>query len=131
MSDKLEITVLLIEDNPGDARLLMEMLKLSNDIQLKVDWVQSLKEGFEWLKNNNVDVVCSDLSLPDSYGLDTLRSLLNLQARIPVIVMSGFDDEERANQAVEEGAFGYFVKGDLDIDILVQTIVNAHKKYDE
>ena len=129
MSDKLEIAVLLIEDNPGDARLLMEMLKLSNNVQLKVDWVQSLTEGLERLKNNTVDVVCSDLSLPDSYGLDTLRSLLRLQTCTPVIVMSGFDDEERANQAVAEGAFGYFVKGDLEINILIQTIVNAYKKY--
>jgi PAS domain S-box-containing protein len=108
------IEVLLIEDNPDDAELIRRKLDRSTSGHFKVTSVKSLKDGLEHLAQNTFDLVLSDLGLPDSHGLDTVTKIMCDAPHIPVVVLSGFDDEETAIKAVQSGAQDYMVKGQLD-----------------
>ncbi len=121
------INVLLIEDNPADARLIEEMLK---DAQAKVSLtaVGSLTVGVERLESNKVDVVLLDLGLPESTGLDTYRKLRDKFPDIAVIVLTGLDDYEVATTAVREGAQDYIVKGQVDPNPLARSIRYAYDR---
>jgi two-component system, cell cycle sensor histidine kinase and response regulator CckA len=103
------IRVLLVEDNPGDARLVGEMLREVPD--LDIHHVDRLAAGLEHLATRKVDVVLLDLGLPDSQGLDSLRAIVGSGCAAPVVVLTGHDDEALGRQAVREGAQDYLVKG--------------------
>jgi PAS domain S-box-containing protein len=110
MEDRL-IKVLLIEDNPDDIELLQRKLGKSNNGQLTVTSVKSLQDALEHLTRNKPDIILSDLGLPDSHGLDTVTRLMHAAPNIPLVVLSGFDDEATAIKAVHSGAQDYLVKG--------------------
>ena len=121
------ITGLLIEDNPGDARLIQEMLKNPNrsankTIDIQLDIVETLWDGLKKLDNKHYDVILLDLTLPDSQGLDTFETIQVKANQIPVIVLSGLDDKTVAIQAVHDGAQDYLVKGHVDEDLLMRAI---------
>jgi signal transduction histidine kinase len=107
---------LLIEDNPGDARLIREML--SDDQEgastFELERVERLEQGMAYLAEHGADVVLLDLSLPDSQGLDTFLRLRERLPMVPVVVLSGLSDETVAVRAVHEGAQDYLVKGHAD-----------------
>jgi len=109
--DEQPIKVLLIEDNPGDARLVKEALAERGERAFRVRWVDDLAEGLDSLASDRPDVVLLDLSLPGTRGLDTLASVLERNADAPVIVMTGTDDESLAIEAVRRCAQDYLVKG--------------------
>jgi len=109
--DEGPIKVLLIEDNPGDARLIEEALAARGQGGFRLRWVDDLAEGLDCLAGQPPDVVLLDLSLPGTRGLDTLTSVLERNADAPVIVMTGTDDESLAVEAVRRGAQDYLVKG--------------------
>jgi PAS domain S-box-containing protein len=113
MEDKI-INVLLIEDNPDDVELLRRKLTKSVSRQFTVTLVRSLKEGLAELSKSSPDLILSDLGLPDSHGLDTVTKVLQMAPNIPLVVLSGFDDEAVAIKAVQLGAQDYLVKGQLD-----------------
>ena len=116
--------ILLIEDNPGDARLVLEMLKeVPGDFV--VDSVDRLSAGIEHLRNREVDVVLLDLSLPDSSGLDTVTRLYSRFSSLPVVIMTSLDDEAVAVQAMRHGAIDYLVKGQTDGRLLRRTLLYA------
>ena len=89
-------TVLLIEDNPGDARLIREMLAEDPSTPFQVNCVGRLSLGLEFLAAQDAGVVLLDLSLPDSHGLDTFAKVYAHSPRTPIIVLTGNDDHALA-----------------------------------
>jgi PAS domain S-box-containing protein len=118
----MEIRVLLVEDNPGDARLLWEMLAQATSAQFELTHVGRLCEALQRLHKTAFDLVLLDLSLPDSQGLETFARVYGQTPGIPIIVLSGLDDEALAVKAVREGAQDYLVKGQVDGNLLVRAM---------
>ena len=116
------LDILLVEDNPGDVRLLREMLAGAEDDSFHVENTQSLAEGLDRLSRGGVDVLLLDLGLPDSSGLDTFSQVRACAPVVPTIVLTGLDDEEVGVRAVRDGAQDYLIKGELRRDLLVRAI---------
>ncbi len=126
-------TVLLIEDNPGDARLIREMLAEEPAAPFLLNCVDRLSLGLEFLAGENARLVLLDLSLPDSQGLETFAKVYAHSPNIPIIVLTGNDDEELALSAVKTGAQDYLVKGKLDRQLLMRAMQYSieRKRYQE
>jgi len=118
------INVLLIEDNPADARQVVINLGNFTSVQFHVQHASDLKEGIALLKNN-IDIVLLDLELPGSHGLETFTTLRKYSAEIPIVILSGLEDESIAIEAVQLGAQDYLVKDDLDKRILGLSLCHA------
>lgn len=119
------IHALLVEDHPGDARLLRELLRdARGGDAIVVEHVERLAAALDCLRQADagIDVVLLDLSLPDSQGLETFVRLHRHAPSVPVVVLSGLDDERVALRAVQEGAQDYLVKGRVDGDTLVRAL---------
>jgi len=116
------IRILLVEDNPGDALLLREGLKETDSAWFEVAHVQRLSQALERLHEGDYDVVLLDLGLPDSHGLETLVQIQAQASGLPIVVLTGFQDEALAVEAVREGAQDYLAKGQLDSNVLVRSI---------
>ena len=108
------MNVLLIEDNPGDARLIRELLKRGHDGEIEMYTCMSLQEGLLLITEHMPDIVLLDLSLPDSHGLSTIQKLREHHSNVPIVVLTGLDDETMGIQAVQSGAQDYLVKGTVD-----------------
>jgi len=121
------VKILLVEDNPGDARLFQEMLAEA-ETPFSIKHVRKLSEAVEALGRGEIDVVMCDLTLPDSHGMETFDKLHEVAPQVPVIVMSGMDDEALAVKTVERGAQDYLVKGHADMHGLVRSIRYALKR---
>lgn len=118
-----EIRVLVVEDNPGDAALIRYSLAEPGQGKFAIAHAPSLKETIEHLTSAVFDVILLDLSLPDSYGLETVKKVLEVAPpKAAVVVLSGLDDEELALEAVKQGAQDYLVKGRSDGDVLRRAI---------
>ncbi|MBF0182409.1 MAG: response regulator [Magnetococcales bacterium] len=125
-----EIQTLLIEDDPRFADLMVAWLDEapssaraeSPHPRLRLIHVMTLREGLERLDRGGVDIVLADLNLPDSIGLATCDRLLSHESRVPLLVMSGLDDELLAMRAVGLGAQDYLVKNMLDGHVLVRSV---------
>src|SRR4030042_1955864 len=117
-----KIAVLLIEDSIDDAELIKRKLEKSTDTKFQVMLARKLEDGREQAKTNQPDLIISDLGLPDSHGLDTVTKILLAVPYIPLVVLSGFDDEGIAIKAVQSGAQDYLVKGRLDNSQLERSI---------
>ena len=105
------IHVLMIEDDPDDAVLVKDMLSEATKGRFTVEHRQRLSEGVELLREQSFDVVLLDLSLPDEQGLATLGAVRTAAPDLPIVIMTGLDDETRAIQALQGGAEDYLVKG--------------------
>ena len=119
---KKEIKVLLIEDNPGDVRLIREMLSEATDVFLKLECADRLNQGLKRLSEGGLDLILLDLGLPDSQGLDTFIKAHTQARKVPIVVLTGLDDEKIGLSAVQNGAQDYLVKGKIDGNILTRTI---------
>jgi signal transduction histidine kinase len=119
------IKVLIIEDNPGDARLVRERLLSAPRPRFEVESVDRLASAVERLHRTGIDVALLDLSLPDSQGLETITHLHAEAPEIPIIALSGMEDQEVIQNAVKQGAEDYLVKNAFSTDILVRTILYA------
>lgn len=115
-------TLLLIEDNPGDAALVTELLASVRPNEYHIEIAVSLGEGLEKLQSIECDVVISDLSLPDSDGLHIIDRLQDAESKVPIIVMTGNDNQRVAVQAVKQGAQDYLVKGQGDGHLISRSI---------
>ena len=104
--------VLLIEDNAGDAELIRLRL-IEGKSPVEVSRVERLSEGLAFLELKSPSVVLLDLNLPDSQGADTFRKVLAKAPDVPVVILSGQDDEELARKALHQGVQDYLVKGDF------------------
>ena len=120
-----EIRVLLIEDNPGDARLLRELLSEAVNTRFRVQHALDLASGLERLAAGDIDIALLDLSLPDSHGADTFRRAHACAPQVPMIVLSGTDNEALAVKTVQEGAQDYLVKGHADGPLLARSLLYA------
>ena len=116
------IKILMVEDNPGDARLIIEMLKESDELDFDVSHVVRLDEGLKYLVTKEFDVIFLDLCLPDSKGIETFNVMNYNAMDTPIIVLSGLEDELFAESAVGKGADKYLVKGEIDSHILVESV---------
>ncbi|MDZ4839145.1 MAG: ATP-binding protein [Bacteroidota bacterium] len=126
------INILLIEDNPGDVRyfeILIRQLKL---IKCELKSANTLRSGLEMLKTNSFQVIMLDLSLPDSIGLDTVSETATASNKeIPILVLTGNDDEDFAVKVVAAGAQDYLVKGSIDENTLSRSLryaIERHQK---
>lgn len=121
MHDK-QIKILLIEDNPGDVRLIREMLKESGTSQHELSHADSLTLGIEYLARREYDVLLLDLGLPESQGFSTLNEVLSISLKLPIVVLTGITDEISGITAVKKGVQDYLVKGQLNSNLLVRSI---------
>ena len=108
------IKILLIEDNPGDAYLIEDRLEEFANFSYELKIVGTLNEALNTLKEQPFDVILSDLTLPDSDGVNTFFRIHNENPLIPIIILSGSNDEEIGAYSVEKGARDFFVKGQTD-----------------
>lgn len=123
------VKILLLEDNPTDARLLQLFLKEGRRAHYQLVHAERLAEGLGHLKQSRFDLILCDLSLPDSQELATFKRLYEAAPQVPIIVLSGSDDETMAVQAVREGAQDYLVKGQVDTNGLVRSISYAIERH--
>jgi len=117
--------ILLIEDNPGDARLIVETLRDVDDptTEYEITHVERVSHALELLRTKDgVDIVLSDLTLPDSRGVDTLTALSQADSELPVIFMTGTNDEALAITAMHHGAQDYLIKGTIDANTLAKSL---------
>jgi len=117
-----KLKVLLIEDNPGDARLMREYLSDPAGASFELEHAGTLDQGLERLSKGGVDLVLLDLSLPDSPMPETFQRAHACAPQVPIIVMSGLDDEKFAIQTVQEGAQDYLVKSYVDTRLLLHAM---------
>jgi PAS domain S-box-containing protein len=106
--------VLLVEDNPGDGRLLREMFNEQGANRTELAHVESMREAEKYLAEHAVDVILLDLGLPDAQGLEGVRRAHAAAPTIPLVVLTGLDDESTAAQALQEGAQDCLVKGQIE-----------------
>jgi diguanylate cyclase (GGDEF)-like protein/PAS domain S-box-containing protein len=122
MSDRPATHLLLVEDNPGDARLLREMLKEPGAHQTEMTHVASMREAETYLIDHSPDIILLDLGLPDAEGLDGVRRAHLAAPRIPLVVLTGRDEEMLADLALQEGAGDYLIKGQIEARGLVRAL---------
>lgn len=118
---KSGLDLLLIEDNPGDARLIREIL-LAAPTDFAIVAVDTLKKGLRALQEQKFDIILLDLSLPDSYGIDTIKRIKVQAADTPIVVLTGLDDDAIIDLAVKAGAQDYLPKGNFDASLLLRSI---------
>jgi len=123
------IKILLVEDNSADSRLLRELLKNITTAEFDLTLVGRLREAAARLGSERFDIVLTDLSLPDSHGLEAFRVLHKAAPAVPVVVLSGVDDETLAVNAVREGAQDYLVKSRIDAHLLGRAIHYAIERH--
>lgn len=116
------IEILLIEDNPGDVRLIREMLKEVSIIRCHLEHAPELSTGIETLRKKKFDIILLDLGLPDSMGLETLNRIHSAGNSIPVVIMTGQEDEELGVKAVQSGAQDYLLKSQINSALLIHSL---------
>ena len=117
-----KITILIIEDNPGDVRLIKEVLAETNGGAFDLKYADRLSDGLKKISENTVDIVLLDLSLPDSAGLETITGFSEKNKDIPLIILTGTAELDVAKRALGIGAQDYLVKGQFDSATLSRSI---------
>jgi signal transduction histidine kinase len=132
-AEQFSLRALLIEDNPGDARLVEHHLNAPNVYDMAGDVTvhheTSLADGLAELADGDYDVLFLDLGLPESAGLATLDRVLAEGVRLPIVVLTGLDSRETAVDAIQRGAQDYLPKDDLDADLLARSLRYAVERY--
>ncbi len=121
--------LLLVEDNPADARLIREMLKEAPPGTFKLEQVDALQAAQQRLREESFDAVLLDLGLPDSQGLATLQQALLTKDEFPFVILTGFDDQATALEAMRSGAEDYLVKSRVNSELLIRTIQHAVERF--
>ena len=122
MIRKLLKLLLLVEDNPGDARLLREMLIEAGAHKTELTQAENMSEAEKLLAERLFDIVLIDLGLPDAQGLEAVRRARAAAPRVPLVVLTGLDDESLAAQALQEGAQDYLIKGQIETRGLLRAL---------
>jgi len=122
MSEKSIRKLLLVEDNPGDARLLREMFNDQGSENVELTHVKSIGDAEKHLLDHAVDIIVLDLGLPDAQGVSAVRRTHAAAPHIPLVVLTGLDDEVMAAQALQEGAQDYLIKGEIDARSLLRSL---------
>ncbi len=119
------LNILLVEDNPGDIRLLQEILRDDNSTRCKIVIALTLAQAIAKLAQPDTpsfDAILLDLFLPDRRGLETLAALRQESGNIPIVILTGLDDETLAPIAVQQGAQDYIIKGQVDRHLLLRSL---------
>ncbi len=128
-----KIRILVVEDNPGDVNLLTEMLRWSETAGTfpPFDLIQSglLSESLDFLRNESMDLIILDLSLPDSHGIETFHQINAEAGDVPIIVLTGNEQENLGLQTVKSGAQDYLIKGHADRRLLVSTLLYSMERH--
>lgn len=121
--------VLLIEDDLEDADIIKNLLDLSHNFHCGLVHARTLENGLDYLNSTQIkhyfDAVFLDLSLPDAYGIDTVKRALELNTELPFIVLTGLNDKEVAIQALRLGAQDYLIKDKIDEDVVTRTLQHS------
>ncbi len=125
MNNSEEQTLLLIEDNPGDSRLIKEMWKEITSFNYQLIIAGTLKDGCDLIRKRNLILILLDLNLPDSTGKQTYDTVMKFANNIPVVLVSGLQDMELAISLIKEGAQDYISKQNLTSSLLEKTIQYA------
>ena len=123
------VEVLLVEDNPGDARLVRESLAEVGARRFNLTHVERLEDAIRQLERDRYDVVLLDLLLQDSQRLGTLMAIHQQAPRVPIVVFTGLEDDVVGLWALSEGAEDYVVKGNVSGDSLAYTIRDAIERH--
>jgi diguanylate cyclase (GGDEF)-like protein len=115
-------SILLVEDNPGDVRLVEELLRAAWVVAGSINHVSSVEDAIGRVAEDAPACILLDLSLPDAQGLGTLERVRDAHPSVPIVVLTGTDDEAQAVQAVQEGAQDYLIKGQVDGHLLGRAI---------
>lgn len=115
------LRILLVEDNPGDRDLIFSHLEVEEGV-FEIEAVETLGEARQQLVATEKDVVLLDLGLPDSQGIDTLKGLIASGCDLPVIVLTGLNDDTLGIDALRSGAQDYLYKGRLNKELIVRAI---------
>ena len=119
------LKILLVEDNPGDALLIRVMLAKVGGSQTTLERADRLSDALKRLDQGGINAVLLDLSLPDSQGLETFNRIYERTPQIPILVLTGHDDEGVAIRAVHHGAQDYLLKGQVDGPVLLRAVLHA------
>jgi diguanylate cyclase (GGDEF)-like protein/PAS domain S-box-containing protein len=122
VSEKRINVLLLVEDDAGDARLLREMFSEQGSQNTQLTHVESMSEAEQHLEKSVFDIILLDLGLPDAQGLGAVRRARAVAPRVPLVVLTGLDDESLAAQALQEGAQDYLVKGQIEARGLLRAL---------
>ncbi len=117
--------ILLVEDNPGDAMLLEELLLDNKRFKFKMDVADTLQTAIKMVEEIRYDIILLDLGLPDSNGLDALQVINKKVNNIPILVITGLDDDKTGNEAIKMGAQSYIVKGLYNSRLITDSIIHA------
>ena len=128
MSQPAPLRILLVEDSPGDARLIRETLRDAGSLAFELAHADRLAAALPSLEARAADVVLLDLSLPDAHGLETVTRALAAAPEVPIVVLTGLDDETVAIQAVQAGAQDYLVKGQVEPGTLARALRHAMER---
>jgi signal transduction histidine kinase len=128
MSAKLIKAILLIEDNPADVRLLQEMFKEFDSSSIRVTHADCMSAAEKQLSERTVDVILLDPGLPDAQGLGAIRRIHAAAPRVPLVVLTGLDDELLSEQALREGAQDYLIKGQIGTRGLMRALRYAAER---
>jgi signal transduction histidine kinase len=123
------LQVLLVEDNAGDARLLREMFSTEKPGSFELTHLSRMSEAMTHLRRGGVDVLLLDMGLPDAHGLETVRQAHAVAPSVPLIVLTGLDDEALAAEAMKEGAQDYLIKGQIENRALPRALRHAIERY--
>lgn len=127
-SDKI-VRVLLVEDNPGDARLFKEAIKEAHASAFELTHCESFDQVLAYLARNSPDVIVLDLGLPDVGGVEAVQKVRVSAPSVPLVVLTGLDDEALAVQALHKGAQDYLIKGQLNTDLLIRALRYAIERH--
>jgi len=125
MWKKLIKNILLVEDNPGDARLFHEMFNVEGLHNTEVKHAESVSEAEKYLAEHAVDIILLDLGLPDAQGLDAVRRVCEAAPHVPLVVLTVSDDESHAALALQVGAQDYLIKGQIEARGLLRALRHA------
>jgi len=128
MSTKLIKAILLIEDNPGDVRLLQEMFSDHGAHNTKLAHVDCMSAAEKYLAEGAVDIILLDPGLPDAQGLGSIRRAHAAAPGVPLVVLTCLDDETVAEQALQEGAQDYLIKGQIDVRGILRALRHATER---
>lgn len=123
------LQILLVEDNAGDVLLLRSMFGKERPDSFELTHFVRMSEALVHLEKGGVDVVLLDMGLPDGHGLDTVRRARAVAPRVPVIVLTGLDDEAIAAEAMREGAQDYLIKGQIENRALPRALRHAIERH--
>src|SRR5262245_37088247 len=129
MGQDAPLTLLIVDDDATDVSLLRDQLgSVRRSPPFRVESVGRLQAALQRVKGNDIDVVLLDLGLPDSAGLNAVDQLCAQAAQLPVVVLTGLEDEEMGLRAVQRGAQDYLVKGRVDGQLIDRSLRFARER---